>query len=49
MHRLLPAAELAVVPGADHGAFMSARVDAFQAIMLDFLKRHSDARADVRA
>jgi pimeloyl-ACP methyl ester carboxylesterase len=40
MVRQLPRAELAVVPGADHGAFFSARVTTFQALMLDFLSRH---------
>jgi pimeloyl-ACP methyl ester carboxylesterase len=42
MYRLLPNAELAVVPGADHGAFFSAKVAFFQPLMLDFLLRHSD-------
>ena len=41
MYRLLPAAELAVVPGANHGAFFSEKVAAFQSLMLDFLLRHS--------
>jgi pimeloyl-ACP methyl ester carboxylesterase len=40
MYRLLPRAELAVVPGADHGAFFSARVTPFQSLILDFLMRH---------
>lgn len=40
MYRQLPNAELAVVPGADHGAFFSAKVAAFQAVLLDFLGRH---------
>jgi pimeloyl-ACP methyl ester carboxylesterase len=39
MYRLLPRAELAVVPGADHGAFFSGNVTAFQSLMLDFLLR----------
>jgi pimeloyl-ACP methyl ester carboxylesterase len=43
MFRGLPAAELAIVPDADHGAFFSARVDAFQSLMLDFLRRHSQS------
>jgi hypothetical protein len=41
MYRPLPAAELAVVPGANHGAFFSEKVAAFQSLMLDFLLRHS--------
>lgn len=41
MYRLLPRAELAVVPGADHGAFFSAKVTPFQALILDFLMRHT--------
>jgi pimeloyl-ACP methyl ester carboxylesterase len=41
MYRLLPNAELAVVPGADHGAFFSAKVAFFQSLMLDFLDRHN--------
>ena len=41
MHRLLPTAELAVVPSADHGTFFSAKAALFQALMLDFLQRHS--------
>lgn len=40
MYRLLPKAELATVPGADHGDFYSARVASFQSLMLDFLQRH---------
>jgi pimeloyl-ACP methyl ester carboxylesterase len=39
LYRRLPAAELAVVPGADHGDFFLAKVAAFQAPMLDFLRR----------
>ena len=39
LFRRLPAAELAVVPGADHGAFFEAKVHLFQAAMLDFLSR----------
>jgi pimeloyl-ACP methyl ester carboxylesterase len=41
MVRLLPRAELAVVPGADHGAFFSTKVATFQSLMLDFLSRHA--------
>jgi pimeloyl-ACP methyl ester carboxylesterase len=41
MFHLLPHGELAVVPGADHGAFFSARVDVFQSLILDFLLRHA--------
>lgn len=40
MYRLLPNAELAVVPGADHGAFLSAKAAPIQTLMLDFLLRH---------
>jgi pimeloyl-ACP methyl ester carboxylesterase len=43
LYRRLPAGELAVVPGADHGDFFFARVGLFQAPMLDFLRRQ-DAR-----
>jgi pimeloyl-ACP methyl ester carboxylesterase len=43
MYRLLPAAELAIVPGADHGAFFSEKVTLFQSLMLDFLFRQSDS------
>jgi pimeloyl-ACP methyl ester carboxylesterase len=42
MYRLLPHAELAVIPSADHGAFFSATVERFQLLMLDFLQRRSD-------
>ena len=41
MYRLLPRAQLAVVPGADHGAFFSDEVTAFQSVILDFLLRHA--------
>ena len=41
MYRQLPRAELAVVADADHGAFFSARVASFHAIILDFLERYS--------
>ena len=37
--RRLPAAELAVIPDADHGAFFAAKVRPFQSAMLDFLSR----------
>ena len=39
MCRLLPNAELGVIPGADHGAFFSARSAVFQELMLEFLAR----------
>jgi pimeloyl-ACP methyl ester carboxylesterase len=39
LFRKLPAAELAVVPGADHGAFFAAKVHLFQAAMLGFFSR----------
>jgi pimeloyl-ACP methyl ester carboxylesterase len=39
MFRLLPRGELAVVPGADHGAFFSAAVPVFQSLILSFLGR----------
>ena len=39
LFRRLPAAELAVVPDADHGAFFNAKVPLFQAAMLAFLGR----------
>lgn len=41
MYRLLPNAEFSVVPGADHGAFFSAKVALFQSLMLDFLDRQN--------
>jgi pimeloyl-ACP methyl ester carboxylesterase len=45
MYRLLPNAELAVVPGANHTDFIfsSAKVAIIQPIILDFLLRHSDS------
>lgn len=46
MFHLLPHGELAVVPGADHGAFFSARVDAFQALILNFLLRNGGTDGD---
>ena len=39
LYSRLPAAELAVVPGADHGDFFFAKVELFQAAMLDFMRR----------
>lgn len=39
LFRRLPAAELATVPGADHGAFFAVKAHLFQAAMLDFLSR----------
>jgi pimeloyl-ACP methyl ester carboxylesterase len=42
LFRRLPNGELAVVPGADHGAFFSAGVAAFQSLILNFLQRHAD-------
>jgi pimeloyl-ACP methyl ester carboxylesterase len=41
MYRQLPKAELAVVPDANHGAFFSAKAASLQAVILDFLQRHS--------
>jgi hypothetical protein len=43
MYRLLPRAELAVVPGAAHGSFFSEKVAHFQSLMLDFLLRYGDS------
>ena len=45
MYRLLPNAELAVVPGADHPdlIFSPSKVAVAQPIILDFLQRHGDA------
>lgn len=40
MYGLLPTAELAVIPGADHSSFFSAKVASFQSAMLDFLAQH---------
>ena len=45
LYRLLPHAELAVIPGADHGAIVSAKTDFIQPLVLDFLLRHR-AQAD---
>src|SRR5918999_1479757 len=39
LFRLLPDAELAVAPGADHG-FIEAKASLFDALALDFLLRH---------
>jgi pimeloyl-ACP methyl ester carboxylesterase len=39
LYRRLPAGELALVPRADHGDFFFAKVELFQAAMLDFLRR----------
>jgi pimeloyl-ACP methyl ester carboxylesterase len=44
MFRLLPQAELAVCPGADH-AFPFTRMDRFAAVVLDFLQRQRGPRA----
>lgn len=43
MYRLLSNAELVVLPGADHGSFISAKAALFQPLLLDFLLRHSDS------
>jgi pimeloyl-ACP methyl ester carboxylesterase len=45
MYRLLPNAELAVLPGAEHTDFIfsPAKVALFQPLLLDFLLRHSAA------
>jgi pimeloyl-ACP methyl ester carboxylesterase len=43
MYRLLPRAELAIVPGATHGAFFGAKAAVFQSLMLDFLLRQGGA------
>jgi pimeloyl-ACP methyl ester carboxylesterase len=45
MARLLPKAELAIIPGADHGSFLSSKTALFQTPVLDFLRRH-DASED---
>ena len=37
MYRLLPNAELAVLPGIDHGGFLSKKVALIQPLILDFL------------
>ena len=39
LFRRLPAAELAILPDADHGAFFAAKVHPFQVAMLDFFGR----------
>ncbi|MEO5951627.1 MAG: alpha/beta hydrolase, partial [Chloroflexia bacterium] len=43
MYKLLPNAELAIVPGADHEdfAFSPTKVPLFQVLVSDFLERHS--------
>jgi pimeloyl-ACP methyl ester carboxylesterase len=43
MYRLLPNAELAVVPGADHMQFIFSpeKIAVVQPIILDFLQRHT--------
>ncbi|MEO8285253.1 MAG: alpha/beta hydrolase [Chloroflexota bacterium] len=45
MYRLLPRAELAVVPGADHTdlIFSKAQIEVAQRSLLDFLLRHGDS------
>ncbi len=45
MYRLLPNAEFAVVPGAEHGDFISSptKITLLQPLILDFLLRHSDS------
>jgi pimeloyl-ACP methyl ester carboxylesterase len=47
MYRLLPNAEFAVVPGAEHNDFIfsRAKVALVQPLILDFLLRHSDSAA----
>jgi pimeloyl-ACP methyl ester carboxylesterase len=46
MYRLLPNAELAVVPAADHGRLIFSREMAalVQPLILDFLQRHGGSR-----
>ncbi len=46
LYRRLRRAELAVVPGADHGAFFAADAHAFRALMLDFLLREGSRREE---
>jgi pimeloyl-ACP methyl ester carboxylesterase len=41
MYRQLPNSELAVIPDADHGSFFAGKVATFQALIQDFLLRHS--------
>lgn len=45
MYRLLPNAEFAVVPGAGHGhfAFSPEKIAIIQPLIMDFLRRHSEA------
>lgn len=47
MYRLLPNAELAVIPGSSHTdlIFSAAKVALCQPLILDFLQRHSDSAA----
>ncbi len=49
MYRLLPQAELAVVPDAAHEDFIvaPAKVALLQPLILDFLRRHSGADAPI--
>jgi pimeloyl-ACP methyl ester carboxylesterase len=42
MYRLLPNAELAILPGIDHGDFLSAKVPLIQPLILDFLNRYRE-------
>jgi pimeloyl-ACP methyl ester carboxylesterase len=44
MYRLIPGAELAVAPGADHLSFLT-KADLFGPLCLDFLLRHVDGAA----
>ncbi|HKP53648.1 MAG TPA: alpha/beta hydrolase [Chloroflexia bacterium] len=45
MYRLLPNAEFAVIPGAEHNDFIfsPAKVELLQPLIMDFLSRHSDS------
>ena len=43
MFHLLRDGELAVIPGADHGAFFSTAGDTFQSMILGFLLRRTVA------
>ncbi len=40
-----PNAELAIVPGAGHGAFVAEKAPIFQSLILDFLQRHGGSPA----
>lgn len=42
MFRQLKSGELAVVPGANHRAFIATKVSTFQSLVLEFLLRHSE-------